>query len=95
MMRMVLVSVVLAFSAPHPQPGMTVATCDKFEASDHEKNEGYFICGKFSISVPPNGVPADMLREHLGKPIEIIIRVQEPRVLRTIQRLNAHDTHKN
>jgi hypothetical protein len=61
-------------------------SCEKLEAADHEKNEGYFNCGTFAISVPPNGIPADVLREHLGKPVEIIIRVQKPRVQSTIVR---------
>jgi hypothetical protein len=67
------------------ESGHVLATC-VLEAADHEKNEGYFNCGRLSISVPPNGVPADVLREHLKADVEIIIRRRAPRVLSEVAR---------
>jgi hypothetical protein len=58
----------------------------KLEAATHEAAEGFFSIGKFSISVPPNGIPADVLRERLGKDVEIVIRLREPRQLETVGR---------
>jgi hypothetical protein len=58
----------------------------KLEAATHEAAEGFFSIGKFSISVPPNGIPADVLREHLNGEVEILIRRREPRKREEIAR---------
>jgi hypothetical protein len=65
--------------------GYMLASC-KLDAAEHEKQEGYFNCGKFSISVPPQGIPADVLRQHVGKDVEIVIRLRQPRTLETVIR---------
>jgi hypothetical protein len=62
--------------------GHVIVSC-KLEASDHEKLEGYFNCStahsRVSFAVPRNGIPADVLREHLNGEVEILIRRREPR----------------
>lgn len=86
MTRLLALTLVLGMQVP--TPSHSVATCDFLEAAPHENVEGFFNCGKFSISVPPDGVTADILREYVAskKPIDIIIRVREPRGLNTIAR---------
>ncbi len=66
-------------------PGHVLATC-KLSAATHEAAEGFFNCEKFGVSVPRTGIPADILREHVGKDVEIVIRMQEPRRLQTVVR---------
>lgn len=54
-------------------PGYVLAV-GPLDAAEHEHQEGFFNVGKFSISVPPAGIPAAQLRLLLGKDVEIVIR---------------------
>lgn len=57
---------------------------NELQCADHECAEGFFSIGKFTISVPPNGIPADLLREHRGAIVRITIeRIETP----TLQRI--------
>jgi hypothetical protein len=62
-----------------------LATC-RLSAAYHEQQEGFFNCGQFGMSVPRNGVPADILRERVGKDVDILIRLRQPRTLDTVVR---------
>lgn len=58
---------------------------DRLNCADHECAEGFFNIGKFSISVPANSIPADILREHRGAVVRITIERIEPRTLEVIR----------
>jgi hypothetical protein len=70
---------------PQPNSGFVLAR-GPVDAALHEANEGFFNVGKFSISVPPNGIPADILRQHQGVEVEIVIRKIDPRRQERLER---------
>jgi hypothetical protein len=56
------------------------------EAAVHESEDGFFSVGKFSISVPRDGIAAMALRERLKQDVEIVIRRKQPRTIERIDR---------
>lgn len=69
------------------QAGPFVLASGKLDAAPHEAADGYFNCSRLSIAVPPDGTPAQILREHLtGGDVEIVIRRKAGRTLGEVGR---------
>lgn len=67
-----------AAQPPVPCPGHIVVS-DTVEAAVHEAQDGFFNISTLSVSVPRQSVMADVFRQHLGRDVDVVLRVREPR----------------
>lgn len=88
-LRTVVLALVLAAAQTSGQPEetYTVVPDVKLTSEAHEQADGYFNLGQYAtIHVAPKGIPADLLRQLIGKNVDLVIRVNAPRELKKLDR---------
>jgi hypothetical protein len=78
---------------PFEQPVAMSGSCNArvlatgvVDSAEHEAAEGFAQIGGVSLSVHPNGIPAQQLRELRGQRVDVMLRIVEPRALRKVVR---------